>query len=28
VVLGVHFPGDVFVGQLIACLTAIAALLR
>jgi undecaprenyl-diphosphatase len=23
VVLGVHFPGDVFVGQLIACLTAV-----
>lgn len=28
VVLGVHFPGDVFVGQLIACLTAIGTLLR
>lgn len=26
VVLGVHFPGDVFVGQLIACLTALGAL--
>jgi undecaprenyl-diphosphatase len=24
VVLGVHFPGDVLVGQLIACVTAIA----
>jgi undecaprenyl-diphosphatase len=27
VVLGVHFPGDVFVGQLMACLTAILSLL-